>query len=212
MGRVKGLLPLAALAVVAMLVGPAYAGAPTDQLKQYSDQVLKILEDPGMRGDDKRVERRHAVRRVAIEIFDVQETARRALGRHWQARSPAERQEFVDLFADLLERTYVSKIDFYGGERLKYVGETIDGDTAVVKTRVVTKQGTEVPVDARMLRRGDRWLMYDVTIENVSLVGNYRAQFDQIIRTGGYDELVRRLRDKRDVGAETSEPARRTAR
>lgn len=185
------------LVALALCAGRAHAGPPTDQLRQYSDQVLRILEDPTFKSEDKRQDRRAAVRRVAIEIFDVGETARRALGRHWQARTPEERREFLELFADLLERTYISKIDYYGGERLRYLSETVDGDHAVVRAKVVTKQGTEVPVEARMLRRGDRWLMYDVLLENLSLVGNYRAQFDQIIRTSSYPELVRRLRDKR---------------
>jgi phospholipid transport system substrate-binding protein len=207
------LVTVLAFAGLVLFHGTAMAGPPTDQLKQYSDQVLKILEDPAMRGEGKRDERRAAVRKVAIQVFDVEETARRALGRHWQARTPDERREFVDLFANLLERTYLSKIDVYGGERLKYTNEFIDGDKAIVRGKVMTKQGTEVPVEARMHKRGDRWLMYDVLLENISLVGNYRAQFDQIIRTSSYQELVRRLQDKRGepLGAEAA-PPRRTSR
>jgi phospholipid transport system substrate-binding protein len=174
----------------------AWAGPPTDHLRQYSDQVLKVLEDPALKGDDKRVERRAAVRKVAIEIFDVSETAKRALGRHWQARNEAEREEFTQIFADLLERTYVSRIDQYGGETVKYVGESVDGDTATVRSRIVTRQGTEVPVDARMLRKGDRWLVYDIAIEGVSLINNYRAQFDSIIQKTSFQELVQRLKTR----------------
>jgi phospholipid transport system substrate-binding protein len=174
----------------------AGAGPPTDHLRQYSDQVLKVLEDPALKGDDKRVERRAAVRKVAIEIFDVSETAKRALGRHWQARNEAEREEFTQIFADLLERTYVSRIDQYGGETVKYVGESVDGDTATVRSRIVTRQGTEVPVDARMLRKGDRWLVYDIAIEGVSLINNYRAQFDAIIQKTSFQELVQRLKTR----------------
>ncbi len=185
---------IAAVAGIAVPVIPAWAGAPTDQVKQYTDEVVRILDDPSLRSADKRA----AVRKVAGDVFDVTETAKRALGRHWQARTATERSEFVQLFADLLERTYISKINLYGGERVKYVGETVDGDFAVVKGRVVTKKGTEVPVDARLLKRGDRWLIYDVTVENVSLIGNYRAQFDHIIRTTSFDELLRRLRTRRN--------------
>jgi phospholipid transport system substrate-binding protein len=191
------LVVVALLALVVAAAAPALAGPPTDQLRSYTDQVLKILEDPTLKSEDKRSERRAAVRRVAIEIFDVEETAKRALGRHWQARTPDERREFVDLFADLLERTYIGKIDLYGGERLHYTSEVVDGDYAVVRAKVITKRGTDVPVEARMLRHGDRWQMYDVLLENISLVGSYRAQFDQIIRTASYAELVKRLRDKR---------------
>ena len=180
--------------VMAFLPHPVWAGPPTDTLREYTEAVQKVLDDPALKADDRRHERRVAVRRVAIEAFDVQETARRALGPHWQQRTPAEREEFVQLFADLLEQTYIAKIDLYGGERLKFVDERVDGDTAVVRARVTTRQGTEVPVEGRMHRRSDRWLLYDVTIENISLIANYRSQFDRIIRTSSYGDLVKRLR------------------
>jgi phospholipid transport system substrate-binding protein len=182
------------LAAVALLLAamPAWAGAPTDNVKEYTDAVVKVLEDQSLKASDRRA----AVRKLAVEAFDVQETARRALGPHWQQRTPSEREEFVGLFADLLERTYIAKIDLYGGERLKFTEEKIDGDIASVRGKVTTKQGTEVPVEARMHKRGDRWLIYDVTIENISLISNYRAQFDRIIRTSSYGELVKRLRNR----------------
>jgi len=185
---------LGAVLTVLAVVGPAWAGPPTDQVRQYTEQVQKILEDPVLKKGDKRA----AVRKVAVEVFDVNETARRALGRHWQGRTPAEREEFVRLFADLLERTYISKIDLYGGERLKYTSEIVDRDFAVVRAKVLTNRGTEVPVEARMLKRGEQWYIYDVTIENVSLIGNYRTQFDRIIRTTSFPDLVRKLRENRD--------------
>jgi phospholipid transport system substrate-binding protein len=185
---------LGAVLTVLVVVGPAWAGPPTDQVRQYTDQVQKILEDPVLKQGDKRA----AVRKVAVEVFDVNETARRALGRHWQGRTPTEREEFVQLFADLLERTYISKIDLYGGERLKYTSETIDHDFAVVRAKVLTNRGAEVPVEARMLKRGEQWYIYDITIENVSLIGNYRTQFDRIIRTTSFPDLVRKLKENRD--------------
>ena len=188
---------IAAFIILIACAAPAWAGGPTDQLKQYTDDVLKILDDPRLRGADKALERRAAVRQVALEVFDVTETAKRALGRHWAARTPEERREFTELFADLLERTYLSRIDQYGGERVRYLSESIDGDNAVVRAKVLTRKGAEVPVESRLLRHGDRWLMYDVLLENISLIGNYRAQFDQIIRTASYQDLVRRLREKR---------------
>ena len=200
------LVPLAL--VLALAAGPAWA-SPTDQLRQYTDHVLRVLDDPALKDADRRA----AVRKIAVEIFDVAEAAKRALARHWQARTPAEREEFVQLFADLLERTYIARIDDYGGQRLRYVGEAVDGDLATVRARIVTRKGAEVPVESRMVRRADRWLVYDVLIENVSLIANYRAQFDRIVRTSSYEELVRRLKSRRDEflhGAPTK--ARRTAR
>ena len=186
-------------ALVLALAMPAAAATPTETLKAYSDHVVKILDDPALK--DRKGDRRAAVRKVAEDIFDLGETAKRALGQHWQARTPAEREEFTQLFADLLESTYIARIDEYGGERVKYVAEKIDGDTAIVQTRVVTRKGQEVPVDARMLKRGDRWFIYDVTLEGVSLVNNYRNQFDRIIRTASYAELVKRLRERKAVPA-----------
>ncbi len=186
----------AALAATLLASPAAWAGPPTDQLRSYTDAVIRVLEDPTLKADGRRGERRAAVRRLAVDVFDVNETARRALGIHWQARSPAEREEFVVLFADLLERTYINRIDYFGGERLRFVSESIDGDAAIVRARVITRRGVEVPVDARLVRRGERWLVYDIAVENVSLIANYRAQFDKIIRTSSYEDLIKRLRTK----------------
>ena len=103
-------------------------------------------------------------------------------------------------------------MDEYGGERIKYLGESIDGRLASVRARIVTKTGTEVPVESRMNLRGDRWLIYDILIENVSLVGNYRSQFDRIVRSTSYEELVRRLKTKREEFLKESAPSvRRSA-
>ncbi len=184
-----------ALLLVLALAVPAAAGAPTDAVKQYTDQVVKILDDPALRSADKRA----AVRKVAQQIFDVTETAKRALGPHWQSLNDAQRQEFSQLFSDLLERTYISKIDLYGGERIAYTGESVDGDFAVVRAKITTpRRQAEVLVEARMLRREDHWLVYDITIENISLVNNYRSQFDTIIRKSSYQELMQRMKAKRD--------------
>jgi phospholipid transport system substrate-binding protein len=176
----------------------ARAGAPTDELQAQVDRVLKLLEDPQFRKEGKAVERRRAVRRIAEEIFDFEETARRSLGRHWAARTPAERQEFVGLFTDLLERAYISQIELYRGERIMYLNDSVDGDQASVRTRLITRQGAEVPIDYRMLRKGTRWHIYDVSVEGVSLVANYRSQFNKIIQTSSYQELVKKLKVRQE--------------
>lgn len=178
------------LALVLGLGGQAWAGSPTEQLRFYTDQVMKVLESRTMTAP----ERLEAVRAVASEAFDVSETAQRALGLHWQQRTPAERQEFVQVFRSLLEQTYLSRIGEFGGERIKYVSERIDGDRAIVRAVIVTKNGTEVPVESRLLQKADRWLIYDVLIENISLIASYRSQFDRVIRTASYPELIRRLK------------------
>ncbi len=185
------------VAVAGLAVGapaPARAGAPTDQLKASVDQIARVLEDPGLRVQARARDRRAAIRKEAEVVFDFTETAKRALGRHWQGLSEKDRQEFTRLFTDLIERAYISKIERYSGERITYAGESVDAGLATVRTRFVTKQGTEVPVDYRMHERGDRWLVYDVSVEGVSLVNNYRTQFDKIIQSSSYAELVRRMK------------------
>jgi phospholipid transport system substrate-binding protein len=186
-----------AVAALGLLLAPvAGAGVPTDQLKGSIERVVKTLENPAYKGDNRVPERRAAVRKIANEIFDFPEIARRSLGRHWQGRTDAEHEEFVSLFADLLERSYISKIDQYGGEKILYTAERVESDISVVSTRLVTKNGTEVPIDYRLVKRGERWLVYDVSIEGVSLVSNYRTQFNKIIQTTSYAELIRRMKSK----------------
>lgn len=180
----------------------ADAGAPTEQLKAAVEQIVTILEDPGLKAQGREKDRRTAIRREAETVFDFGETAKRALGRHWQPLAEKDRQEFTSLFRDLIERAYISKIERYSGERITYTGESIDGAVASVRTRFVTKQGTEIPIDYRMQQRGDRWLVYDVVVEGISLINNYRTQFDKIIQTSSYAELVRKLK-----AAEVAAPA-----
>jgi phospholipid transport system substrate-binding protein len=192
------MLALAITAVVLTSGGPAWAGAPTDQLRGRVDRVLRVLEDPALKQDARVAERRAAIRGLAHEIFDFRELSQRALARHWQARTPAERDEFVQLFSDLLERSYIGKIEMYsGGDRIHYASETAEGDQATVRTRIVTKGGTEIPV-------------YDVAIEGVSLIANYRAQFNRIIQTSSFKGLVDKLSTKKDeaVGADAAQATR----
>jgi phospholipid transport system substrate-binding protein len=203
MTSVRRVVMLGVVAALPLGGGPAWAGAPTEQMQARIERVVRILEDPDMRQDGRLTERRAAIRKVANEIFDFRETSQRSLARHWQGRTASERDEFVTLFADLLERSYIGKIELYtGGDKIHFLGESLDGDQATVRTKIVTKQGTEIPVDYRMIRKGDRWLAYDVAIEGVSLVANYRAQFNKIIQTSSYPGLVQKLRAKREEGLE----------
>jgi phospholipid transport system substrate-binding protein len=198
---------LACTVLVALLGGrDATAGAPTEQLRSQVDKVLKLLDDSALKAPDKAKERRTAVRKVADDIFDFAETAKRSLGRHWAARTPEEREEFVKLFGDLLERSYISKIELYGGEKIQYVGDKIEGDTAVVQSKLLTKTGSEVPIEYRMLRKGERWLVYDVVIEGVSLVANYRTQFNKIIQTSSFQDLVKKMKTRQEELGSSARP------
>ena len=180
------------------LAGTVEAGVPTDQLRGATDRVLKVLQDSELKQPAKRDARRQQIRAIADEIFDWQETGKRALARHWQGRSPSERQEFSALFSDLIERSYISKIELYGGEKIIYSGDRVEGDLATLSTKIITKNGTEVPVDYRLFKKGDRWMVYDVNIEGISLVSNYRTQFNKIIQTNGYNSLVERMKVKQN--------------
>ena len=192
----RALLLVLVLGVIA--APPVAAGAPTDQLKTQIDRVLKALDDPDLKKEGRAKDRRAAVRKIANDIFDFGETARRSLGPHWQARTPAERDEFVQLFSDLLERSYISKVELYGGEKIQYLGDSIESDQAKVQTKLLTKSGSEIPIEYRMHNKGGRWLVYDVIIEGVSLVANYRTQFNKIIRTSSYQELVKKMKQKQE--------------
>ena len=185
----------AAAVMIAALAGPRIAVAgPTDDLRTQVERVIKVLEDPELKKESRTADRRAAIRTIAAGIFDAEESAKRALGPHWAQRTPDERAEFVRLFTDLLERSYASKIELYEGEKVMYGAETVEGDQATVRTRIVTKQGAEIPINYRMNQRDGRWLVYDVFVEGVSLVANYRTQFNKIIQASSYQELVKRLR------------------
>jgi phospholipid transport system substrate-binding protein len=195
---VAGRWLLAAPVLAAVLVAfPAWAGPPTEAVQTRVESVIRVLEDPALKEAGRLAERRATIRRIAHELFDFEETTRRCLGRHWHGRTPAERAEFVALFADLLERTYIGRIEQYSGEPVVFAGETVDGERATVRTRLAIKGAGGVPIDYRVHRRHARWQVYDVTIEGVSLVGNYRAQFNRIIQTSSYEDLVQRLRAAR---------------
>ena len=198
-----------ALTLALGLTAPAaWAGAPMEQLKAQVDRVLKLVDDPALR--DKPKDKRVAVRRIADDIFDFGETAKRSLGRHWAARTQAERDEFVKLFGDLLERSYISKIELYGGEKIQYVSDKVEGDQASVQSKLLTKTGTDVPIEYRMLKKGDRWLVYDVIIEGVSLVSNYRTQFNKIIQTSSYAELVKKMKTRQEEMGSAADAGRLT--
>src|SRR3989442_2147746 len=162
-----------ALALVLLTGRDAPAGPPTDQLRESIDRALQTLGDPDLRKEIRTRERRAALRRIANEASDFDEMTKRALARHWHARTPAEQKEFVQLFADLIERSCVSKLELYAGEKIRYTGESVEGEQATVRTKIVTKQGTEIPVDYRMHWRGGRWLGYYVVISRVKPVPDY---------------------------------------
>jgi phospholipid transport system substrate-binding protein len=174
----------------------AYADTPTNLMKQTIDKVIDILKNKELKKPGKTQERRTEIRKVVGERFDFEEMARRSLAIHWRKRTPEEKKEFVSLFSDLLERTYIKKIESYTDEKILYTDEKIEGNYAVVKTKIITKRNVEVPIDYRLLDENGNWKVYDVVAEGVSLINNYRNQFNDIIRKDSYEELVKRMKNK----------------
>lgn len=179
-------------------VGLATAGEPTDVVRQITDQVLKILEDPQFQAPNRHAERQERLHKIAEQVFDWQEMARRALAVHWRERTPQEQQEFVRLFRDLVEGTYINRLESSIQEKreIQYVGEQVDGSRATVKTNVVTRRNQQVPIEYRLQKADGRWLIYDVLVEGISLVNNYRSQFNRIITSSSYNDLVQKMKTR----------------
>jgi phospholipid transport system substrate-binding protein len=172
------------------------AGAPGDQVHQTVDKLLAILADPQLRGEDKENERREELRKVLYSRFDFTEMAKSALGPHWQRRSPEEQKEFVELFTSLLEGAYLDKIESYNGEKVQYLNETVDNDYAEVDTKIVDNHGQPFSVNYRLRNGGGDWKVYDVVLENVSLVNNYRSQFNRVLAKSSFEELRKTMKEK----------------
>lgn len=190
--------------VVGLLLGGflqvAVAGEPIERVRQTVDEVLRILDDQALRTPERTQERRSKLRQAVLQRFGFEEMAQRALGPHWRSLKPEQRREFVTLFSDLLERSYVGKIEAYGkGNKVLYGKETIDKDGyAAVQTQIVNPQNEAYEVEYRLLQRDGGWQVYDVVIEGVSLVNNYRTQFNKVILQESYDALVKKLKLKRE--------------
>ena len=186
------------LVTVFLLTGvslSASAGTPTELIKETTDKIISILTDPDLKGQPEK--RRSLIRKAADEIFDWEEMSRRSLGHHWRKINEEERKTFVELFSQLLERTYMEKVEDYSGEKVSYLGgEKVEGDYATVEMKVLTSKNTEIPVVNKMKRTDGKWMVYDVAIEGVSLVNNYRTQFNSILSKSSFSELLDMLRKK----------------
>ena len=185
---------------LSLLVPRAEAGEPQDKIKQTITDVLNVLSDESLKAPDKLPQRRAKIRQVVTSRFGFEEMARRSLGRHWRKLKPAQKKEFVPLFSDLLERSYINKIEAYASSRdleILYTKETIDKEGyAMVRTEIVSKRDLNFEVEYRLLQNKGNWETYDIVIEGVSLVNNYRTQFNKIIRQDSYQTLVKKLRLK----------------
>ena len=196
---------------VALLTAPApsRAGEPTDQVRGAIDRVLEILKKKDLQAKDKRAERRTLLRVEISKAFDFDEMAKRSLGPTWRQRTPEERKEYVTLFRQVLENSYLGKVEAYQGEKIKYGKESVEeGRIATVETLIVTGKGQEIPLNYRMMKEKPEWRVYDVVIEEISLVNNYRSQFGAILQRSSFQDLLARLREM--VNTSESGPGSRT--
>ena len=179
-----------------LAVSPASMPSPTEVVQAAVEQVVRVVQDADLAVPAAAEQRRLEIRRVAENLFDFPEMARRSLARHWTDRTSQQREEFIRLFTAILERSYFGKIENFSGERIVYTAEMVDGDFATVRSKIIAGRKGEVPVEYRLHLVGSRWAVYDVLIEGVSFVSTYRAQFNRIIQTSSYDDLIQKMRAK----------------
>jgi phospholipid transport system substrate-binding protein len=175
---------------------PLQAGAPTEEIRTAVDKGVQILKSAKLDSSKDRAKVIDQLREIVYTRFDFEEMAKRSLGSHWRRLSPQQQKEFVTAFTDLLETTYADKIDLYEGQQVEYVGETIDKNYAEVNTRVIGKNRENYSVDYRLHQVGGKWRIYDVVAENISLVNNYRSQFNRVVVNSSVEELIRRIKQK----------------
>jgi len=184
----------------------AGTGPVSDHLKETLNQIIKVLNDPSLKTSDKEDERRNILLTLVKKRIDEEAFAKKALGAHWEKRTEKEKQEFVKIFSDLLERTYLKKIDDYlakaesfSEKNILYLNETVRGHFVIIETKVVINKDTQIPVHYLFKNKKGNWLAIDIAIEGVSLVKNYRAQFNEILAQSSFDELIARLKSKQQA-------------
>lgn len=178
----------------ALFLASAALANPIEDVKKTVDEVVHIVADKEMKKNEAK--RRQALKKAISTIFDYSEMAKRSLGKHWNVRTAAEKKQFSELFATLLENSYAGKIESYNNEKIVYIKEILEEDYAEVKSKVVTAARDEFTLDYRLFKQNGKWMVYDVIIEGVSLVSNYRSQFNKIITANGYARLVEKLQSK----------------
>ena len=196
MAHRKPMVSVLAVALGIAIAQPAWAASPQQALEAFFGRANAILRSADTESGTEAP--RQAIRALVNDVFDYWDAAARALGPAWQLRTPAQQAEFVRLFAEFIERGYIAfvgtKASVTGGLEIRYLEEFVTGDSAAVATTLLTRNGTDLDVDYFMVRRGGRWMVRDVVVDGMGLVANYRAQFNRILSTGTYADLVARMR------------------
>ncbi len=195
---------LAVLAWVSLSLlsfSPAWGeGTPTQAVKETIDEVLAVLGDQALKDSTRETERREKLEAIIGQRFDYEEMAKRTLSAEWKKISAKKQQEFVGLFQQFLSQSYAGNVDGYSGEQIEYLKERLKGDFAEVQTKVVSSK-VQIPLDYRLLKKNEKWGVYDVIIDGVSLTKNYRGQFSRIIKSSSFEGLLDKLRLKTDLAA-----------
>jgi phospholipid transport system substrate-binding protein len=188
-----------AISLTAIALGAAvfaHAGEPLEVVKSAVERSIGVLQDPKLKPPDKKKERIEHLKEILNPTFDYEEMAKRTLGPHWRRRTPAEQEEFTRLFRAFLEKVYSDRVDLYDSERVVFGREIIDQDYAEVEAKVINTKGETSPVIYRLKRTDGKWKIYDAVVENLSIVNNYRSQFDRVISKSSFEELKRLLKEK----------------
>jgi phospholipid transport system substrate-binding protein len=187
-----------AFAIIISLFAPnaSQAGDPTERIRFVVEQGIEILNETKLQSKNGKRVYLDRLREVVFPLFNFPEMARRSLGFHWRQLSPEDRQEYVTLFTKLLERSYAGKIDLYDGETVIFIREDVDDNYARVDSKIISKRGEEFSVDYKLLRTNGDWRIYDVVVEHISLVNNYRSQFNRVISNSSYENLIKRINQK----------------
>jgi len=179
-----------------LITTAVYAGPPMDAVRMNADKVLDVLRDPKLKAPSAKEMKKDKLRAIYVSMFDEVELSRRSLGMNWNKLNAAQRQEFVKLFEQVLEKAYADRILSYTNEKIEYTKESmVSGSTAEVRTKVITAS-KEIPITYKVILKDGAWKVYDVTIENVSLVQNYRTQFNDILAKNTPEQLLEILRKK----------------
>lgn len=196
----RSLLSAFAVILILMFSTAAIAGEATDRIKAVTDKLIEIVTDHKLDPPNMAEKRARMIRDAVDSVFDWSEFSKRAMGRYWNNLSNAQKKEFVNLFGQLLERTYMEKTRHYSGEKMIFTGEDTDNKYGTVDASVTTKNGANVPIKYRVIKENGKWWVYDVSVEGISLVHNYKVQFNNILSRSSYDELLRRLKAKVNQG------------
>ena len=189
-------LGLAVVLTAGTAIPPLWASVPGEQVKATIDRVMEVLRDPILQSASKKAERREKLRQIILPRFDFAEMAKRALGSNWN-RYPDQQREFVTAFAQLLEETYADQIEAANGDKVVYLSERADKDYAEVVTKVISPKGEETAMTYKLHPIESDWKVYDIVVENVSVVNNYRSQFNRVLNNSSLDELIKRIKEKR---------------